>query len=100
MEKNIKYDEVDKYLAGEKIVKDFEKYSDTLKSDLKKVQESDFAKNYLSLPSYKNEFEIYIKENDYYLHGITDRIIFDKDKIIICDYKTDNIGSEEIKKHL
>ncbi|HQI39657.1 MAG: hypothetical protein B6D44_16005 [Ignavibacteriales bacterium UTCHB2] len=99
MEKNIKYDEVDKYLAGEKIVKDFEKYSDTLKSDLKKVQESNFAKNYLSLPSYKNEFEIYIKENDYFLHGITDRIIFDKDKIIICDYKTDNIESKEIKKH-
>ncbi|MDY0082863.1 MAG: UvrD-helicase domain-containing protein [Ignavibacteriaceae bacterium] len=99
MEKNLRVDEIDKYLNIDKSIKDFERYSDLLKTDLKKIQESNFAKNYLSLPSYKNEFEIYIQEKDYFLHGITDRIIFDKNKIIICDYKTDNIELKEIKKH-
>lgn len=99
MEKNLRYDELDEFLNSYKTINDLEKYSDILKDDLKRLQQSDFANNYLSIPSYKNEFEIYIKENDYFLHGITDRIIFDKNKIIICDYKTDNIESKEIKKH-
>lgn len=97
MEKNLRYDELDEFLNSYKTINDLEKYSDILKDDLKRLQQSDFANNYLSIPSYKNEFEIYIKENDYFLHGITDRIIFDKNKIIICDYKTDNIESKEIK---
>ncbi len=99
MEQNLRYEEIDKFINTDKGIKDLEKYTDALKNDLKKIQQSNFAKKYLSIPTYKNEFEMYIKENDYFLHGITDRIIFDKNKIIICDYKTDNIESKEIKKH-
>jgi len=53
-----------------------------------------------SFPDYKNEFELYVKENDYFLFGIIDKIIFDRDrgKIIIVDYKTDDIELKEIKK--
>ena len=45
---------------------------------------------------YKNEFEIYIKENDYYLYGIIDKLILDENKAVIIDYKTDDITGNEI----
>ncbi len=64
--------------------------------DLKKFYVS---RNFLELNkkiNYKNEFEIYVKENDYFLYGIIDKIIFDNKKIIIADYKTDNIAKNEI----
>ncbi|MEE9431045.1 MAG: UvrD-helicase domain-containing protein [Melioribacteraceae bacterium] len=46
--------------------------------------------------NYENEFEIYIKENDYYLYGIIDKLIILDDKIIIVDYKTDKVNSNNI----
>ncbi|MEJ2613753.1 MAG: PD-(D/E)XK nuclease family protein [Ignavibacteriaceae bacterium] len=64
--------------------------------DLKKFYVSS---SYLELKkkhNYKNEFEIYINENNYFLYGIIDKIIFDNNKIIIVDYKTDNIEKNEI----
>ena len=64
--------------------------------DLKKLYVSG---NYLEIKkknNYKNEFEIYVKENDYFLYGIIDKIIFEDNKIIIVDYKTDNISKREI----
>jgi len=50
-------------------------------------------KNY---EQYENEFEIYIKENDYYLYGIIDKLVILDDKIIIIDYKTDKINFKNI----
>ena len=64
--------------------------------DLKKFYVSS---NYLELKeevNYKNEFEIYVKESDYFLYGIIDKIVFSTNKIIIVDYKTDNIAKNEI----
>ena len=64
--------------------------------DLKKFYVSS---SYLELKkenNYKNEFEIYVKENDYFLYGIIDKIIFSNNKIIIIDYKTDNISKNEV----
>lgn len=49
--------------------------------------------------NFSNEFEIYLKENDYYLNGIIDRITFDEKNISIFDYKTDDIEFDEISKH-
>ncbi|MCP5063946.1 MAG: UvrD-helicase domain-containing protein [Ignavibacteriae bacterium] len=46
--------------------------------------------------NYENEFEIYIKENDYYLYGIIDKLIILDDKIIIVDYKTDKVNPKNI----
>lgn len=99
MEKNIRYDEIEKHKASLFSFSESGKFIETLNNDLKELQESEFAKEILSLPSFKNEFEIYINEQDYFLHGIIDRIIFDKNRLIICDYKTDNIAVKEIKKH-
>lgn len=67
-----------------------------LKTD---IQNFIVSEQYLFLNSFtnfKSEFEIYLKENDYYLFGIIDKIIFTEDKIIIADYKTDSITEEEI----
>lgn len=43
---------------------------------------------------YKNEFEIYHNENNYLMHGVIDKIIFDGRKVIIIDYKTDKIDEK------
>jgi ATP-dependent helicase/nuclease subunit A len=50
-----------------------------------------------SFPAYKNEFEVYLKEDDYYLFGILDKLIIEDKKLIIVDYKTDNIEADELK---
>ena len=70
-----------------------------LKTDLKNIHQSNTWKKITQYPDYKNEFEIYVREKDYYLHGIIDKIIFDEKKILIYDYKTDDIEKKEIKKH-
>ncbi len=57
------------------------------------------SKSFEELKPYKNyynEFEIYKRENDYYLYGIIDRLVFEKDKIIIVDYKTDRINEKNV----
>jgi disulfide oxidoreductase YuzD len=64
--------------------------------DLLRFYESDELKFINSFPNYRNEFEIYLIERDYYLFGILDRLIIDEKKIIIIDYKTDNIKGNEL----
>lgn len=57
------------------------------------------SKNYNRIKEftgYRNEFEIYHQHSDYYLYGIIDKMIISKNKIIIIDYKTDLISSDEI----
>lgn len=49
-----------------------------------------------SYPDFRNEFEIYTAENDYYLYGIVDKLIFENEKAVIIDYKTDDITVDEI----
>lgn len=71
-------------------------YSDEIKNELLKFYSSGEYKFLDSFKSFKNEFEVYLKESDYYLFGIIDKIIFDKQKVIIVDYKTDNITDTQI----
>ena len=49
-----------------------------------------------SYKNFRNEFEVYTAEDDYFLYGIIDRIIFNEGKAVIIDYKTDDISAEEI----
>ncbi len=48
--------------------------------------------------NFYNEYEIYVKEEDFYLYGIIDKLIIDNNKVIIIDYKTDDINEEEIEE--
>jgi len=50
-----------------------------------------------SFPVCKNEFEVYLKLEDFYLFGILDKLVIDNNKLIIIDYKTDDIKKNEIE---
>jgi ATP-dependent helicase/nuclease subunit A len=104
IEQSILLDGLDKYLQN-KIASEFgdsvlsKEIINLLKIDLQNYYQSKTYSFISSFPSFKNEFEIYVREKDYYLHGIIDKIIFSDRKILICDYKTDDIEKKEIKKH-
>ena len=51
---------------------------------------------YLLRKNAKSEFEIYCEEGEHYLYGIIDKLIIETDKLIIVDYKTDNISQEQL----
>jgi ATP-dependent helicase/nuclease subunit A len=50
--------------------------------------------------TYKNEYEIYIKQNDIYLYGIIDKLILDGNTAYIIDYKTDSLKKYSAKEKL
>lgn len=76
------------------------KFKEDTLNDLKLFYNSDIFEKLRFLKNYKNEYEIYVQENDYYLYGIIDKIIFisGSNKILIIDYKTDDIDEEEIEE--
>jgi hypothetical protein len=65
-------------------------------SQMKSLFESVIYKQINSYPKFFNEYEIYLNEKDYFLHGIIDKLIIDEGKAIIIDYKTDDIAKEKI----
>ncbi len=69
-----------------------------IKNTLEKYSHSQIFKEIKKYYDYKNEFEVYSKEDVYFLHGIIDKIIFDGPKIIIVDYKTDELRIDEIEE--
>ena len=69
---------------------------DEILSDLQLLFNSDEFNFINSFPTYKNEFEVYLKEDDFYLFGILDKLIITDKKLVIIDYKTDNIKMNEI----
>ncbi len=104
MEKSINPDGIIKFITEEfKIdndnLKKYEVLLKRLENDLNTFQKSKIFSQISKAKNYKNEFEIYVADHDYFLHGIIDKIIFAEDKIIIIDYKTDDIKKSEIKKH-
>jgi ATP-dependent helicase/nuclease subunit A len=65
-------------------------------NDLYLFYDSNEFKFLNSFTNYRNEFEAYLKEEDFYLFGILDKLIIEENKITIVDYKTDNIVKSEI----
>ncbi|MFH1528578.1 MAG: UvrD-helicase domain-containing protein [Bacteroidota bacterium] len=57
---------------------------------------SEIYREIISFAEYENEFQIYIKEQDYFLFGIIDKVIFTDDKLIIIDYKSDQVLKNRI----
>lgn len=58
--------------------------------------DSNVYKKIIAHEKFYNEYEIYLSEKDYFLHGIIDKLIIDGNKAIIVDYKTDDIQKDEI----
>ncbi len=65
-------------------------------SDLKIFFNSEIYSYLKSHNLFMNEYEIYVKESDYYLYGIIDKLIIDDNKLLIIDYKTDDIDVKKI----
>ncbi len=51
-----------------------------------------------AIGKYYNEYEIYAGEGEYYLFGIIDKLLFKDDRILIVDFKTDDIGEDELQQ--
>lgn len=75
-----------------------QKLKDDITDDIKNFIASDTFKEINSYKNFYNEYEIYLKENDYFLYGIIDRLIVEGEKAIIVDYKTDDISSDKIEE--
>jgi ATP-dependent helicase/nuclease subunit A len=101
LRKNISRDELTEFVV-EKLKKNFngeipESLKTEILNDLNLFYNSDEFRFISSFTNYRNEFEAYLKEDDFYLFGILDKLIIEDQKLIIVDYKTDNIDPSEIE---
>jgi len=62
--------------------------------------ESDIYRMIKKQKVFYTEYEIYLKQNDFYLYGIIDKLIIDGDSAIIIDYKTDSLQKYSAKEKL
>lgn len=75
-----------------------ESLTDKVKKILGTFYESGTYDSLSSFRNYKNEFKVSLRDSDYILYGIIDKVIFDgENKMIIVDYKTDNIWPPDEK---
>ena len=70
----------DEFGAGVKDGKLSEELLQKLQKDLISFSRSKTFSSISSAENYKNEFEIYVADKDYFLHGIIDKIIFKERK--------------------
>lgn len=106
LERDIEINNVEQFI-DETIVKNtsldiserqmYEKMKNSIIADMKRFYSSGAYRELKGFTRFKNEFEIYTAEDDYFLYGIVDKIVYEKGKIIIIDYKTDSIKKEEIR---
>lgn len=88
-----------KRIATEDVAGD-EKFKENLVraivGEIEQFYQSEAYKEISSKKNTKSEFEIYCVEGEHYLYGIIDKLIVENDKLIIVDYKTDNISEEQL----
>jgi len=71
-------------------------FQEMLFSELSNFYSSATYRSLQSEKKFQNEFQVYLKEKDFYLFGIIDKVVFVDNSITIIDYKTDNLPYEEI----
>ncbi len=64
--------------------------------EIEQFYHSEAYNELVSSKNSKSELEIYCEEGEHYLYGIIDKLIIDNDKLVIVDYKTDNITEEQL----
>jgi ATP-dependent helicase/nuclease subunit A len=102
LEQEIKKDDL---IITAGIIIDKEKMAPALKrkllSDIQKEMDkyysSDIYNEISTAKKFKNEYEIHLKLDDFYLYGRIDKVIFSDNKITIIDYKTDYVIPKNIK---
>jgi ATP-dependent helicase/nuclease subunit A len=101
LRKNLSKENVSSFVE-EKLRNNFnEEIPESLKADivneLKLFYDSNQFRFINSFTNFKNEYEAYLKEEDFYLFGILDKLIIEDRKLIIVDYKTDFVKPDEIE---
>jgi len=92
-EENIRT-EIEKLISAEPIAQQnnsLDKYSTQIENMVKEFYKTDIFHEINSYSNIFNEYEVYAKEEDFYLYGIIDRFVLAEDRIVIIDYKTDNV---------
>jgi ATP-dependent helicase/nuclease subunit A len=74
----------------------FNQLKENILNDVKNFYGSSSFSYIRSFKNYKNEYKVYLKEKDYFLFGIIDKLILYGNKALIVDYKTDDITLDEI----
>lgn len=72
------------------------KLSDSIKNDIQSYFKSETYNELNSCLDYKNEYEVYCQEGEFYLYGIIDKLIIENGKLIVVDYKTDSVEKEKL----
>ncbi len=90
-------DLIPKFLKGLEEI-NLEEVKNKIIADLEKYYQSETYNRLKSAQKFYNEYEIYSKEEDYYVYGIIDKLVIEDDQIIIVDYKTDNLSKSTIEE--
>lgn len=69
-----------------------EKTVDEISEMISKFYSSEIFGELNKYGNFKNEYEIYLRRENYFLYGIIDKVIFEDGKVQIVDYKTDKLG--------
>lgn len=102
LKEEIPQEELSNYLTAHLTLEPFSNDSQrndfltSLMNEIEKYYGSDTYQTISKIDNYKNEFEVYCEEREHYLYGIIDKLIIEKDKLIIVDYKTDNIRIDQL----
>lgn len=64
--------------------------------DMNSYLSSETSREIRSYSSFKNEFELLVREKDFYLYGIVDKLVVEDKRAIIIDFKSDGISAKEI----
>jgi len=98
---NFVKDELDKLLSYSS---ELAKLKDTLNKEIVNYlidfYQSEEFKILNSFNHFHNELEVYLKEDDHFLYGIIDKLILNEGRLIIVDYKTDDIEENEIQERV
>ncbi|PKL84092.1 MAG: hypothetical protein CVV24_01600 [Ignavibacteriae bacterium HGW-Ignavibacteriae-3] len=64
--------------------------------EIESYYSSDTYRKINSHPDSKNEFEVYCGFGEHYLYGIIDKLLIENNRLVIIDYKTDNVKNEQL----
>ncbi len=73
-----------------------ENLANTIVDEIEQFYQSEAYKEISRSKNSINEFEIYCEEGAHYLYGIIDKLIIEEDRLIIVDYKTDNVSEGQL----
>lgn len=97
-------DKISKNLSSENIVVN-KNEKDKIEDEIEKINnkviayyQSETYKEIKQYADYRNEYEVYLKIENYYLYGIIDKFIISDNELIVIDYKTDSLSENKSKE--